>query len=72
MVFISLRSISALSWSSCEIQKSKMADPRWPQLGNPDVITTSFDIIIFRFDLQGNIFGRTNRRTTLIVIASIL
>ena len=35
---------SVLSWSFEEIQKSKMADPRWPPFNNHDAITTSYDV----------------------------
>ena len=45
LVLITFRSIFALSLSLAEIQKSNMADPRWPPFGNHDVIFTSYDVI---------------------------
>ena len=45
LVLITFRSISALSWSFGEIQKSNMADPRWLPLGNHYVITMSYVVI---------------------------
>ena len=48
LALITFRSISALSWSFWEVQKSKMADQRWPPFDNYDVIRTSYDVITSR------------------------
>ena len=52
LCLITFLSISGLSSSFGEIQKSKMVDPRLPQFGNNDVITTSYDITNSRYGPQ--------------------
>ena len=48
LVLITFCSISSLSGSFGEIQKSKMADLGWPPFDNHDVITTSYGVIASR------------------------
>ena len=49
-----------------------MADQKCPPFGNHDVITTSYDVTISRYQPQRNIFGRTIYPPRLIVIAFII
>ena len=56
-VLIIFRSISTLSWSIGEIQKSNKADPIWPPFENQVVISTSSLLVM---DVKGITFGRTS------------
>ena len=36
----------------------KLSNPRWPPFGHHNVITTSHHVLVFRWELKGNIFER--------------
>ena len=65
LVLVTCRSILALSLRFGKIQKSKMADPRWPPFGNHGRITTLNDVITSRC-------GQTIYPLSVTVIAFIL
>ena len=67
LVLITLRSVSVFPFLKFgEIQKLKIAYPRWPPFGNH--MTSSLPVM----DLKGNIFRHAIYTLSLIVVALIL
>ena len=72
VVLITFRSVLALSGGFGEIQKSSIADPRWPPFGNQDAITLKITSSHLVTDLKENIYGRNIYTPSVIVITLIV